>query len=122
MLRERLIREIPELKIHGRTTACLEPLTLFWTASGFECNISGTELSVEVEVTYDTYEPWFSDTVNGDWVGRQMLPKGRYWIPLFRGMSAETIKNVQFYKDLQAMSDDGHSFIHIHALRYDGRF
>ena len=122
MLRERLIREIPELKIHGRTTACLEPLTLFWTASGFECNISGTELSVEVEVTYDTYEPWFSYTVNGDWVGRQMLPKGRYWIPLFRGISAETIKNVQFYKDLQAMSDDGHSFIHIHALRYDGRF
>ena len=116
------LKELSDLKVHGRTTECREPLTLFWTASGFECNVSGTELSVEVEVTYNLFEPWFSYTINGDWVGRQMLPKGRYWIPLFRGMSAETIKNVQLYKDLQAMSDDGHSFIHIHALRYDGRF
>ncbi len=122
MLREILIKDIPELKIHGRTTDCLEPLTLFWTASGFECNVSGTELAVEVEVTYDTFEPWFSYTVNGDWIGRQMLPKGRYWVPLFRGMNAESIKNVRFYKDLQAMSDDGNSYVHIHALRGDGVF
>lgn len=120
MLTETLIKDIPELKIHGRTTDCREPLTLFWTASGFECNISGTELSVEVEVTYNTFEPWFSYTINGDWIGRQMLTEGRYWVPLFRGMNADEIKNVQFYKDLQAMSDDGHSYVRIHALRYDG--
>ncbi len=122
MLREILIKDVPEIKIHGRTTDCLEPLTLFWTASGFECNVSGTEFAVEVEVTYDTFEPWFSYTVNGDWIGRQMLPKGRYWVPLFRGMNAESIKNVHFYKDLQAMSDDGNSYIHIHALKSDGSF
>ncbi|MBD5487363.1 MAG: SGNH/GDSL hydrolase family protein [Lachnospiraceae bacterium] len=122
MLKEYLVKDIPKLKIHGRTTTCREPLTLFWTASGFECNVSGTELSVEVEVSYDTFEPWISYTVNGDWVGRQMLVKGRYWIPLFRGMSPDKIKNVRFYKDLQAMSDDGNSYIHIHALRLDGTF
>ena len=122
MLREAALKDISELKIHGRTTDCLEPLTLFWTASGFECNVSGTELWVEVEVTYDIFEPWFSYTVNGDWVGRQMLTKGRYWVPLFRGMSADKVKNVHFYKDMQAMSDDGNSYIHIHALRLDGKF
>ena len=121
MITETLIKDLPELKIHGRTTDCRKPLTLFWTASGFECNISGTELSVEVEVNYSTFEPWFSYTVNGDWVGRQMLTEGRYWVPLFRGMNADMIKNVRFYKDLQAMSDDGDSYIHIHALRYDGK-
>ncbi|MCM1181804.1 MAG: SGNH/GDSL hydrolase family protein [Roseburia sp.] len=119
---ETSVKEIPELKIHGRTTACREPLTLFWSASGFECNVSGSELWVEVEVTYDVFEPWFSYTVNGDWIGRQMLVKGRYWIPLFRGMNPDKVKNVRFYKDLQAMSDDGNSYIHIHALRHDGRF
>ena len=36
MLRETKLKEIPEIKIHGRTTACRDPLTLFWTASGFE--------------------------------------------------------------------------------------
>lgn len=122
MLTETLMKDIPEIKVHGRTTACREPLTLFWTASGFECNVTGSELWVELEVTYDIYEPWFSYTVNGDWVGRQMLQKGRYWVPLFRGMSAENVKNVHFYKDLQAMSGDGNSYIHVHALRHDGGF
>ena len=117
MLRETQIKEIPQVKVHGRTTKCLEPLTLFWTASGFECNVTGSEFWVELEVTYDVYEPWFSYTVNGDWVGRQMLQKGRHWVPLFRGMSPESVKNVHFYKDLQAMSDDGSSYIHIHAFR-----
>lgn len=119
---ETAVKEIQELKIHGRTTTCREPLTLFWSASGFECNVSGSELWVEVEVTYDLYEPWFSYTVNGDWIGRQMLMKGRYWIPLFRGMNPEKVKNIRFYKDLQAMSGDGNSYIHIHALRHDGTF
>ncbi len=44
MLTETLIKDIPELKVHGRTTACREPLTLFWTAGGFECNVTGSEL------------------------------------------------------------------------------
>ncbi len=119
---ETAIGSIQEVKVHGRTTKNREPLTLFWTASGFECNVSGSELWVEVEVSYGVYEPWFSYTVNGDWVGRQMLLAGRYWIALFRGMNPEKIKNVRFYKDLQAMSDDGDSYIHIHALRHDGMF
>ena len=114
--------ELKELKVHGRTTQNRNPLTLFWTASGFECNVTGSELWVEVEVSYEVYEPWFSYTVNGDWIGRQMLQKGRYWIPLFRGMSFDTVKNVRFYKDLQAMSGDGESFIQIHTLRHDGVF
>ena len=119
---ETAIKDIQELKIHGRTTACREPLTLFWTASGFECHVSGTELWVEVEITYDVYEPWFSYTIDEEWIGRQMLVKGRYWIPLFRGMNPEKIKRVRFFKDLQAMSGDGNSFMHIHAFRHDGKF
>lgn len=119
---ETKISDIVELKVHGRTTKSRDPLVLFWTASGFECNVSGSELWVEVEVTYQMFEPWFSYTINGDWIGRQMLQKGRYWIPLFRGMQPETVKNVKFYKDLQAMSGDSESLIHIHALRHNGTF
>lgn len=119
---EEAIKNIKEIKVHGRTTANRDPLTLFWSASGFECNVSGSELWVEVEVNYHVYEPWFSYTINGDWIGRQMLQKGRYWIPLFRGMNAEKIKNVRFFKDLQAMGGEGDSFVQIHALRFDGTF
>jgi lysophospholipase L1-like esterase len=122
MMIETSIKDIKNIKIHGRTTSNREPLILFWTASGFECNVSGSELWVEVEVGFDVCEPWFSYTVNGDWVGRQMLQKGRYWICLFRGMTAENVKNVRFYKDLQAMSNDADNLIKIHALRHDGEF
>lgn len=122
MFTETSIKDIPELKVHGRTTACREPLTIFWTAGGFECNVTGTELWVELEVTYNAYEPWFSYMIDGDWVGRQMLTAGRYWVPLFRGMNADSVKNVRFFKDLQPMSGDGDSYIHIHALRHDGIF
>lgn len=107
---------------YGRTRDNADSLTLFWTASGFECNVSGSELWVEIEVTYDNFEPWCSYTLNGNWIGRQMLPRGRYWLPLFRGMSKESIKNVRFFKDLQAMSDDSNSLIHIHSFRFDGKF
>ena len=48
---ETAVKDIKELKVHGRTTNRRDPLTLFWTASGFECNVSGSELWVEVEVT-----------------------------------------------------------------------
>lgn len=119
---ETKISEIKELKIHGRTSENRSPLTLFWSASGFECNVSGSELWVEVEVSFDNAEPWFSYTINGDYVGRQMLQKGRYWIPLFRGMNPDKVKNVRFFRDLQAMSSDGNSLIQIHALRHDGSF
>lgn len=119
---ETSIANIKEIKVHGRTTDSRTPLTLFWTASGFECNISGSELWVEVEVSYQMYEPWFSYTINGDWIGRQMLTKGRYWIPLFRGMNPEKVKNVHFYKDLQPIGGSENSWIQIHALRYDGAF
>lgn len=121
-IKKSLLKDIPEIKINGRTSSDLEPLALFWTASGFECNISGSELWVELEVTYDIYEPWFSYTINGNWVGRQMLQKGRYEIPLFRGMSADQVKNVRFFKDIQAMNEDGNSLIRIHSLGYDGQF
>jgi hypothetical protein len=117
-----MIEDIEDIKVHGRTVPITQPLYLFWTASGFECNVTGSELWVEVEASFDVCEPWFSYTVNGDWVGRQMLQKGRYWIPLFRGMSADTVKNVRFYKDSQAMSEDTDNYIAIHALRYDGKF
>jgi len=38
------LSEIKNLKVHGRTTGRLSPLTLFWTGSAIEVNAKGTEL------------------------------------------------------------------------------
>jgi len=58
------LSEIVNMKIHGRTTGCLSPLTLFWTGSGVEFNARGSELWVEVETDYDVYEPWITILIN----------------------------------------------------------
>lgn len=116
------VKEISNLKVLGRTTACREPLTLFWTGSGIECNVKAAELWVEVEVDYDCYEPWISIVINGAYISRQMLEKGRRWICLFRNMNPNIIKHVKLLKEVQAMSDDEKHCLQIHGFKTDGKF
>lgn len=116
------LSDIPHLKIHGRTTGRLDPLVLFWTGSAVEFNVTGTELWIEVESDYDVYEPWISIVINGVPVSRQMLTAGRHWICAFRGMSAQTVKNVRIVRDVQAMSGDPSCSLRIHAAKSDGEF
>lgn len=116
------ISEIKNIKVHGRTTECLTPLTLFWTGSAVELNVMGTELWIEVEADYDQYEPWISIIINSAPVSRQMLTAGRYWICIFRGMSENVTKNVRIVKDTQAMSGDPGCTLQIHAVKSDGEF
>lgn len=116
------LANIEHLKVHGRTTNSLSPLTLFWTGSALELNAKGSELWIEVEVDYDLYEPWISIIINSAPVGRQMLTKGRYWICLFRGMNERVVKNIRVVRDVQAMSGDATSSLQIHAVKFDGQF
>ncbi len=121
-LKQLSISEIAYYKVHGRTTEERSPLTLFWTGSGLELNAKGSELWLEVEADYDTYEPWISILINGEWVGRQMVVAGRHWICIFRTMNDQTVKNVRILKDVQAMSGDSDHKLQIHAVRFDGEF
>jgi len=116
------LSDIEYLKIHGRTTKCLSPLTVFWTGGGIELNVKGSELWVEVEVDYDIYEPWISVVINSAPVSRQMLISGRYWVCLFRGMSEGIVKNLRIIRDVQAMSADPSCSLKIHAVKFDGEF
>jgi lysophospholipase L1-like esterase len=119
-LKMHALSDIENLKVHGRTTGCLSPLTLFWTGSAIELNAKGSELWIEVEVDYDSYEPWISIMINSVPVSRQMLTSGRYWICVFRGMSQNVIKNVRIVKDVQAMSGDPDCSLRIHTVKFDG--
>ena len=123
-LKEYRLNELEKncLKIWGRTNGCLTPLTVFWTAGGVEFNVKASELWLEIETDYDSYELWGSVLVNGAHVSRQMLQKGRYWLCLFRNMNPDVAKTVRFLRDLQAMSDDQGAKLQIHAVRTDGSF
>jgi lysophospholipase L1-like esterase len=116
------ISDIKNIKIHGRTTGCLTPLTLFWTGSAVEFNARGSELWIEVEAEYDTYEPWINIVINSFPVSRQMITAGRHWICLFRGMNETAVKNVRIIREVQAMSGDQGCILQFHAVKFDGEF
>ncbi len=121
-LKRQALNEVENMKVHGRTTGCLSPLTLFWTGSALEFNARGSELWIEVEVDYEVYEPWIGIVINGVAVSRQMLTAGKYWICLFRGMNPDVVKNVRVVKEVQAMSGDPRCCLQIHGVRFDGDF
>lgn len=116
------LAEIPQLKIHGRTTGVLAPVTLFWTGSAVELNVRASELWIEVESGYDQYESWISILINDVPVSRQMLAAGRYWLCVFRGMNPGTVKKIRIVKEVQAMSGDPGCYLQFHAVRTDGDF
>lgn len=122
MIKEYRVSDVENIKIHGRTAGKGDPLTLFWTASGFELNVTGSELWVELEGDYGFYEPWVSTRVNGAWVSRQMVNKGRQWVCLFRGRNPEAVKNVRLWKDSQACHDDPAHLLQVYGFRTDGEF
>ncbi|MEK5417720.1 SGNH/GDSL hydrolase family protein [Paenibacillus sp. FSL L8-0708] len=121
-LKVHTLADIEHLKIHGRTTGSLSPLTLFWTGSAVELNVKSSELWLEVESDYDVYEPWISILINSVPVSRQMLVAGRYWICVFRGMNDRVVNNIRIVKDVQAMSGDPGCSLQIHAVKMDGKF
>ncbi len=116
------VKDIETLKLLGRTARKKQPLTLFWTGSGIECRVQAAELWIEVEADYSAYEPWISIVINGAYVSRRMIEKGRQWICIFRGMNPEVIKSVKIIKEVQAMSGDEEHLLQVQQLRTDGSF
>ncbi len=116
------LTELSSLKVYGRTTGCLSPLTMFWTGTALELNVTGSELWIEVEADYEIYEPWISILINSVPVGRQMITAGKHWICVFRTMNDKNIKNVRIIKDVQAMSADPECCLQIHTVKSDGEF
>ena len=121
-LKEYGLKQVEYCKIHGRTDEGQEPLPLFYQGSGVEVNVTGSELWIDVEVDYDVHEPWVWISLNGAFLGRQMLTAGSRSVCIFRGMSPDTVKNVGFFRELQAMSEDDGCCLLVKGFRSDGVF
>ncbi|MCR5824007.1 MAG: GDSL family lipase [Lachnospiraceae bacterium] len=122
MLKEYDIQKVPNLKVLGRTFPKASPLPIYWNHSGIEVNCTGTELWVDIECDYDFYEIWVASEVNRALMARQMIYPGKSSICLYRNMAAGTVKNVRFYRDLQAMNEAPDMHLNILGLRTDGEF
>lgn len=115
------ILEIPNLKIHGRTVE-QSPLPLFWNHAGVEVNCTGSELWIDLETDCGFHEPWIAYEINGALMSRQMLLPGEHSLCIYRSMVPGVVKNVRFYRELQAMSEDDKCHVLVKGLRTDGEF
>lgn len=115
-------KDIPNLKIHGRTNLNNDLLPLLANGSAVEMNVSGSELWIEIDVDCDVHEPWIYTELNGAFMSRQMLLPGTYEICLFRSMEPTKIKNMRFIRELQAMHEDDLCHIYVRSIRTDGEF
>lgn len=121
-LKQYTLKQTEYYKIHGRTDETQEPLPLFFNGSGIEVNVTGSELWIDIDVDFDTHEPWIWTALNGAFMSRQMLLSGSYSLCLFRGMSPDAVKNVRFFRELQAMSEDNACRLLVKGFRSDGTF
>ncbi len=121
-LKQYTLKETAYYKIHGRTDETQEALPLFFNGSGIEVNVNGSELWIDIDVDFNTHEPWIWTALNGSFMSRQMLLPGAYSLCLFRGMSPDAVKNVKFFRELQAMSEDDACHLLVRGFRTDGRF
>lgn len=124
MLREYKISEIEKLKIHGRRTACLDPLTLFWNGSGIEINVRATVVKLRCYADYSVFEPWIDVLVEGVRYQKRPLEKGINEITIWQGNAESDIplRNIKIMRDTPAMAADGDTLIRIEAVITDGMF
>lgn len=116
------IGDIKNIKIHGRTVKNVSPLPLFWNHSGVEVNCTGSELWIDLEVDCDFHEPWIAIELNGALMSRRMLLPEDKRVCLFRSMTPGVAKNVRFYRELQAMSEDDRCHVLVKGFETDGDF
>lgn len=116
------IKEIENKKVHGRTTEGASPLPLFWNHSGVEVNCDGSELWIEIETDCGFHEPWIAIEINGALMQRRMLLPEDKRICLFRSMTPGVVKNVKFYRELQAMWEDDRCHVLVKGFETDGNF
>ncbi|MBQ0001290.1 MAG: GDSL family lipase [Clostridiales bacterium] len=116
------MKDLRNMKILGRTAweEGGDALNLYWTASGIELMVKGSELWVDIEAEYRTYEPWVDILINDALTQRFMVTAGRHRICVFRGMNPEIVKKVQILRDTQAMTGD--TLLKIRGVFTDGMF
>lgn len=122
MLKKFDINNIENLKVHGRTVKGASPLPLFWNHSGVEVNCDGSELWIDLDVDHGFHEPWIAVELNGALMSRRMLTKEDHTVCLFRSMTPGVVKNVKFYRELQAMGEDDLCHVLVKGFRTDGTF
>jgi len=106
----------------GRTAWNGKALAVFWTGSGIELLTDSSELWLEMDADFEQYEPWISAEIDGAWLLRMPVPKGRSRVCLFRGLATRNPRRVRILKDVQPMQADPAHMLQFTALEAERDF
>lgn len=106
----------------GRTVWDDNALAVFWTGSGIELLTDSSELWLEMDADFEQYEPWISAELDGAWLLRMPVPKGKSRVCLFRGLTTHTPRRVRILKDVQPMQADEKHLLTFTALEAEREF
>ena len=112
--------------LSGRTAQTAEGITFFWTGSSLEFAVSGSELSVEVDVPASSLCPWICIYLNGHLLQRCLLRRGSQTLVVYDHLNYRETKHIRIIKDspalLQNADFEGESLYTVNAIRTDGIF
>lgn len=108
------------IRILGRVGRGQEPV-FFWTGSGIEFTVDGSELSIDFITDYEIYEQWVRVEVDGFTMIRTSLPKGQSSISIYRNMNVDNIRHVRVIKEVQPMRADRQGLLIVEAVHSDGQ-
>lgn len=110
------------VRVLGRTNGSLDPLTVFFSASGMEVNAKCTELWVDLHVEYKTAAPFLDIIMNGARTQRILLPQGDIRLCAVKGLAGTRANNIRILRDTQPMPDDPDLLLQITGVETDGEF
>jgi hypothetical protein len=108
---------LANLRILGRTGA--DAVNFYWTGSGIELDLYGSELWVQLDVDWSWGEPWLSVLEKDQLLLRLPLQQGKQWYLLFRGLDASASHRITVLRETQPWSDPATS-VRLVSLRFDG--
>lgn len=120
-----LFDEIEHIKLLGRhagKSASNHCYPLFYTGSGVELNVKGSELYIEFESHFSAYENYICIYVNNALIQRRMIDNGHERVCVFRNMDADSVKNIKILKATQAFGSDSVNYLAITGFESDGDF
>ena len=106
------------IRICGRSKK-MEPLPLYWTASGVEFITNSTVCFVDFTSYYDSMAEWIRVEVDGFEMLRMPISKGMSSVCIFDGLEANA-KRVRIYKEVQQMRNDYARIFTLDEIRMDG--
>ena len=98
------VLSLPGLRLLGRRSPA-QPAKLLHAASGLECLFTGSELWLSCEAEFEYFEPWISVELNGAWIARMPLDRGRNRICLVRGMTMVNIVASYFFGGITGLTN-----------------